>query len=461
MGTWPERRKLKVESLKHWTEADHFFVARLRAPLIPSCKSSQSGRKLQHSLKPSMHVCPFRSRPLQTTDKIAIQMPSLSRGLCAQVRSFSNMPLSHSPLPVRIICGHVQISRHMFSTIPQLHAKKKTKAAAPKTKAAAPKPKVTPRIVTTPVIPKPTVATPKSVAAAPKPVATAPKPIAAAPQPAAAAPSPKRPTIPSQTPLPSGPYVAPPSPVYAAQLAQKTTPTLLYEAPNHFWFTFSAFNAGAFCMAYTAVQYYSVYLHPPPDLAWWVPHAYGLICLTMGAVGTYWLRWPSRIIRSITALPTPDRNFQTLKLEVSTRRLLPFLPWRKTVVPMHEFTVPAKVTGLIAAATRRKDLPQDLTEREKLILKQWEEEKKKAERQYELDHIMTAPFRHAGRGMKTALSGMMRALTRDGFANVMVGKAKYKIDAKSGWFLDEGKALERLVRVKDEEATGLEKMIRG
>lgn len=353
-------------------------------------------------------------------------MPSFSRGLCAQVLSFSNMPLSHTlakPLPARIIYhGHVPIPRHLFSTISRLQAQAKTKPASP----------------------KPTPATPAAA-----------KPIAAKP-PTRQPTTPSR-QKPSQKPT-TTPYINPPSPAYAAQLAAKSSPTLLYEAPNHFWFTFSAFNAGAFCMAYTAVQYYSVYLHPPPDLAWWVPHAYGLICVTMGAFGTYWLRWPSRIIRSITALPASD--FRHLKLEITTRRLLPFLPWKKTVVAPYEVSVPAKVVDLIAAATKRPGMER-LTEKEKLMLKAWEEEKKQKERQYELDHIMTAPFRHAGRGMKTAIQGITRALTRDGFANITVGKGKYKIDAKSGWFLDEGRGLDRLLHAKEEQATFLEKVLRG
>jgi hypothetical protein len=178
----------------------------------------------------------------------------------------------------------------------------------------------------------------------------------------------------------------------------------------------------------------------------------------MGAVGTYWLRWPSRIIRSITALPASD--FRGLKLEIRTRKVIPFLSWKKTVVMPHEVTVPDRVQRLIGAATRRPGT-EKLSPKEQLLLKAYEEEKKKAARQYELDHIMTAPFRHAGRAIGTAARGMMRALTRDGFANVSVGKAKYKMDVKSGWFLEEGKALDRLVHIKEEEATGLEKMIRG
>ncbi|RKU40065.1 hypothetical protein DL546_001105 [Coniochaeta pulveracea] len=346
-------------------------------------------------------------------------MPSISRGLCAHAFSLTSRPVPNSlpkQLPARIIClGHAPVPRRLFGTITQLRAQA---GAAAITK------------------------TSKATTAAPAPRRQPAKP-----------PTPSRSSI-----SPTTPYIPPPSPAYAATLASKPTPTLLYEAPSHFWFTFSAFNAGAFCIAYTAVQYYSVYLHPPPDLAWWVPHAYGLICVTMGAVGTYWLRWPSRIIRSISALPASD--FRGLKLEVKTRKVIPFLPWKKTVVMPHEVTIPDRVQRLIGAATRRPGT-EKLSAKEQLMLKAYEEEKKKAARQYELDHIMTAPFRHAGRAIGTATRGMVRALTRDGFANVSVKGAKYKMDVKSGWFLEEGKALDRLVHVKAEEATGLEKMIKG
>lgn len=356
-------------------------------------------------------------------------MPSVSRGVCAHVLSFSNRSVSHAfiqPLPTRVACrGHAAISRHLFSTLQPLQASKK---------------------------PKP----------APSPV----------PKSAAAASSASAKAIPSTTTR-----ALPPSPAYAALLASKTTPTLLYEAPNQFWFTFSAFNAGAFCISYVAVQYYTIFVNTPPGLAWWVPHGYAVICGFMATIGFYWMRWPSRIVRAISAVPggggkakadaegrssggggssaggRPGPQPQSLQLEVATRRWLPLLPPSKTRYRLEEVHVPVRVASLVhAAASGGKAAGVErLSQREQVLQARAEEERKAKARQYELDHIMTAPFRHFARGMKTALGGMARALTRDGFAKIRLGKAELKLDVKGGWFLDEGKALDRLIHTRPDD----------
>jgi hypothetical protein len=253
----------------------------------------------------------------------------------------------------------------------------------------------------------------------------------------------------------------PPSPAYAALLASKSTPTLLYEAPNQFWFTFSAFNAGAFCISYVGVQYYTIFINTPQGLAWWVPHGYAVICGFMATIGFYWMRWPSRIVRAISAVPplsTPSAGSKaagsaaaggppSLQLEVATKRWVPFLPLKKTRYALEDVHVPAKVASLVYAASGKAGLER-LSPREQLLHAKAEEERKAKARQYELDHIMTAPFRHFGRGMKAAFGGMARALTREGFAKIRMKKAELKLDVKGGWFLDEGKALDRLIHAK-------------
>lgn len=327
-------------------------------------------------------------------------MPSLSRGLCAQVLSFSNRPLSHTltqPLARRIVCrGHLPTSRHLFSTLYSLQASA--------------------RLAKTPTL-KPTSPPPSK-------------------QPAKVIPS-------------TATRAPPPSPAYAALLASKPSPTLLYEAPNQFWFTFSAFNAGAFCISYVAVQYYTIFIDTPPNLAWWVPHSYAVICGFMATIGFYWMRWPSRIVRSANAVPVAGKGGEPkgLQLELETKRWVPFLPNKKTMYQLEEVHVPARVASLVYAASH----VAKLTPAEQVLAAKVAEEEKVKARQYELDHIMTAPFRHFGRGVKAAFGGMARALTREGFAKIRCKKAELKLDVKGGWFLDEGKALDRLIHAKPDE----------
>lgn len=79
-----------------------------------------------------------------------------------------------------------------------------------------------------------------------------------------------------------------------------------------------------------------------------------------------------------------------------------------------------------------------------------EEARRKAARQYELDHIMTAPFRDGARAAGTVMAGIRRGITGEGFAPLIVNGVKYKLDITSAYALDEGRALDRVVRVEED-----------
>lgn len=207
------------------------------------------------------------------------------------------------------------------------------------------------------------------------------------------------------------------------------------------------------------MQYYTIFVNTPQGLAWWVPHGYAVICGFMATIGFYWLRWPSRIVRSITAVPVPPPPAKaaapngppTLMLELATKRWVPFLPLKRARYDLADVHVPAPVASLVYAASGRAGVNERLSPAEQLRLAKAEEQRKAEARQYELDHVMTAPFRHFGRGAKAAFAGMKRALTREGFAKIRVKKAELKLDVKDGWFLDEGKALDRLIHAKPDD----------
>ncbi|KAF3354107.1 hypothetical protein VdG1_00364 [Verticillium dahliae VDG1] len=58
------------------------------------------------------------------------------------------------------------------------------------------------------------------------------------------------------------------------------------------------------------------------------------------------------------------------------------------------------------------------------------------------------PFRDAWRGAKMAWEGVRRALTGGGFVKMTVGDRKCKLDVATGWALDDGLALQKLVRIE-------------
>ncbi|CRK36682.1 hypothetical protein BN1723_018623, partial [Verticillium longisporum] len=73
------------------------------------------------------------------------------------------------------------------------------------------------------------------------------------------------------------------------------------------------------------------------------------------------------------------------------------------------------------------------------ILSGWEADKQR---------LLTMPFRDAWRGAKMAWEGVRRALTGGGFVKMTVGDRKCKLDVATGWALDDGLALQKLVRIE-------------
>ena len=277
---------------------------------------------------------------------------------------------------------------------------------------------------------------------------------------------PKKATAPPRTANTSTPTATAALRSYAEQLARKNAPTILYEAPSHFWLRVFSFAAGGFCMSYAAINYWSITLHPPEGVAWWVPHGFAVICVFMGAMGGYFVLGTAWVVRSIRAVPggllpagaakaggkAPKANTAAavaggaaspIKLEITLSRVMPLLPARKLFASPEEVILPFK---LAATPMAQGVMPAKvLTGREQVLKAKAEAEARKAARKYELDHLMTAPFRHAGRGVSQLWSGARRALTREGFAKFQVKNTSYKLDITGGWALDNGRALDRLV----------------
>jgi hypothetical protein len=133
-------------------------------------------------------------------------------------------------------------------------------------------------------------------------------------------------------------------------------------------------------------------------------------------------------------------------VEIAVRRPFPFAPDKIIRVAPEDIKIPFRL-GDMMPAVRQRERPQ-MSKLQQLQEKKAEADRKAKARKYEMDHLMTAPFRHAGRSMAFAWDGIKRALTKEGFAKVKVKNQAYKLDITGGWALDDGRALDRLVHVR-------------
>ncbi|KAM7202331.1 hypothetical protein V8F20_004498 [Naviculisporaceae sp. PSN 640] len=254
---------------------------------------------------------------------------------------------------------------------------------------------------------------------------------------------------------------------YVERLATKGSRTLLYEAPSHFWYRVSSFAAGAFCITYTVVQYWEVYLHPHEGLATWVPHAFGVICIFMTAMGLYFVMGTQHIVRSIevvprallskkqlTTLPKSAAAETPILIQVSMQRPFPFLPQKKKLYTPEEIQLPFRMHGVLGNLVQGQipETPKQVTMVESVRAERAAREARAREIQFRRDHILTSPFRDGAKVGKqvagSVWSSIKRPFFREGFAKILLGKREYKLDISGGWALDDGRALDRLFTVR-------------
>ncbi|KAI1433595.1 hypothetical protein GGR50DRAFT_491508 [Xylaria sp. CBS 124048] len=236
----------------------------------------------------------------------------------------------------------------------------------------------------------------------------------------------------------------------ARRLAMKSQPTTLYEGAPQTGFLLSSYGATFFCMTSAAINSWFNIFNLPPGISSWVPVGFGVVSFMFAGLGTIFALRPSLIIRSIKVLPlaaskkskqqaAPGGSAQRVLLEVAVRRISP------VPLPLKRIQVEPQNVVMVNRFQNRPVAPS----REAMAARTVEDaERRKAQRQYELDHIMTAPFRDAGRASSTIFDNLRRGLTGEGFAPVYINGIRYKLDIHGGYALENGQALDRIVKIQ-------------
>lgn len=225
----------------------------------------------------------------------------------------------------------------------------------------------------------------------------------------------------------------------------KSQPTTLYEAAPQTGFLLSSYTAACFCFTSAGINSWFNVFNLPPGISPWVSVGFGVVSFLFAVIGTVFSLRPSSIIRSIKILPSaalqkaPGSPNELVRLEVVARRTSPIpLPLKRMQVAPEQVVMMNRIQHLPVALSR-----------EQLAAKQLEDaRRRKEERQYELDHLMTSPFRDAGRASSTIMSNIRRGLTGEGFAPIYVNGRMYKLDVEGGYALENGQVLDRIVRIQ-------------
>lgn len=152
-------------------------------------------------------------------------------------------------------------------------------------------------------------------------------------------------------------------------------------------------------------------------------------------MGFYLLSKTPNIVSTIRVLP-PVAGAQP-QLEVTVKRMLPVLK-------------PKTVTATLdnVALKSRFSLPEEFVpELKRLEQRMKEEKQREALRKFDMEHLLTMPFRRVGRAFANMFRGVRSAWTDMGFGVLRVDGKEYKVDVTKGFAHDGFRTLEQIVSV--------------
>lgn len=157
---------------------------------------------------------------------------------------------------------------------------------------------------------------------------------------------------------------------------------------------------------------------------------------------------PVRAARDSIGRATRVAEDTGLMVRLESKPILPFLPMRTIDVPISDLRLGTRVAPVAAGLTTynsalqapgQRQLPARETRRAAELRAAKENEEQT------LFSVLTGPFRTV---MRAGTQGIGRVVARDGFVSLYVQGKMWRIDAREGWLLDEGAALDRLVKAR-------------
>lgn len=261
---------------------------------------------------------------------------------------------------------------------------------------------------------------------------------------AAAPKAPKSPASRVPKPTLSKTGIAPSRYAFIKSLATKPTPTMLYEAPSHFWFYFGCWSSGLFLLGWTALTARTT-MDQPEGVAPWVGYVFGFCYVLLVAMAFFLLSKTPNVVQTIRLVPRQAAASATgasstvngqAQLEVTVKSMVPFMRSKVVTADLDK-----------VAMQSRFSLPEEFVpELKRLELKRQQEEAKKALWKFDMEHILTMPFRRVGRVIRRIFVGMRSAWTDMGFGVIEVNGKAYKVDVTEGYAHDGFRTLEKLVQ---------------
>ncbi|KAM0797793.1 hypothetical protein BDR22DRAFT_891842 [Usnea florida] len=226
------------------------------------------------------------------------------------------------------------------------------------------------------------------------------------------------------------------------KLALRTSPTLLYQASSYTNYFFGCYAVGIGLLAAGWFNFQTQFYVQPGGVPPWVPRFTSVGSFMIVCGGFYMLLKPQNMVRAISCLPSSAKSksgsgSRSLLLQIERTPVIPFKQRKLVTVP------PSDVT--ISSCMFNDDAEQRLEATIAVIARR--EGRLSA---FARTNLHTLPFRQVGYWMWRGFNGIKSAFTNDDFhfLHVRGNSLVWKLAKDPAWALDDGKALDRLVKIK-------------
>lgn len=224
------------------------------------------------------------------------------------------------------------------------------------------------------------------------------------------------------------------------KLGLRASPTLLYRASSNANHLFGCYATGGGFLAAAWVNFQTPFPVQPGGVPPWVPWSINVGSFFIACAGFWMLLRPQNLVKAISCLPSSARSgpgSRSLLLQIERTQVLPFKQRRLITVPPSDVTISSHVFN------------EDIDQRSKATIAEIARREERLH-VFARTNLFTLPFRRAGYWMWRGFVGIKSAFTSGGFHSLHVrgNNMVWKLDKDPAWALDDGKALDKLVRIK-------------
>ncbi|KAL8733793.1 MAG: hypothetical protein Q9181_003441 [Wetmoreana brouardii] len=223
---------------------------------------------------------------------------------------------------------------------------------------------------------------------------------------------------------------------FAQTLAERSNPTVLYQSSSHTTYMVGCYGIGILMFGWVLHSVNQVYNYPPINLAVYLKSLFYGICFIAGGMGVLFILKPFRIIQSIVAVPTIFPNgARTLHLQIECIRMFPGIRPKTITVPATSIHVSSPLFqersgGVPLRFLKERRLAQERASR----LNQ--------------GNLFSLPFRQLQFLFWKGWRVVKGVFTNNPFIYLRVQgyNGTWKLGKGSGWALEEGRAIDRIVK---------------